>query len=966
MMSAERWDRLKDLFEAALALLAPQRASFIEEACRGDPELKAELQELVANHEALGRFLSGSSPGPDYTLPAGATLGKRFRVVRPLGKGGMGEVYEAFDQELQELLALKILRPELALNSESVTRLIQEIQLARKVTHRNVCRVFDLNRGTHEGRSIVFITMELLAGETLAERLRRDGPLDAVTAAEIATQIAAGIDAAHAAGIIHRDFKSANVMLVRLEGNTTRVVVMDFGLARNVACNRPALTAPGMIAGTPAYMAPEQLAGEAASRASDIYAFGLVLAEMRAGELEPEWKTAVTRCLERQPSKRPLSAGAAIGPISRRAGEDSRWIAVACLIALAVIVALFAGTLRFLKGRSTVHEGAQLMLADVVNSTGDPQIAGVGVELRRELAQSAYFNLWDDDRRRAVLQQMGRPADTALSGEVARETALRDGVPYVLFGTVAPLGDGFAIDLRLEELEPHSIFSGRHWVFSTPAGTRAAMHDAVHDASRWVRSTMGESSKDLIASDRPPQDITTTSWEALTLYAEAEQARTRNSQDEAVTLLRRSVALDSHFALGYMRLGDLLLTMHQQGEGIRAWEAAVAEASRLSLTRREELRIRGLFASEVQDYTNAEIAFSQLEREYPRDFLWSFYLGDALRWQGRFAEAAQRLDSALRKNPASVATMSNLASTLLLGNRLDELNRILQSLASSAPDLAAYYLGLRAFANEDYPGAIAALQTAAASKNPDRSNRANTGLACVLAELGRYSEARQVLEEGIRAATAAARPGARADKLLMMAYLDLRQNRRADLRGRCLEAVGVEDSPQRTARSAILLARAGYFDDARKFSQALTQFPVCPLITSAIQRINGELDLRQAHIASAVKFFEAANRVEPRVRLKDYLGRAYTASGNYAGGIAAFSRIANTPALLWETVDFDYPGILTDSLLDMAQCAESAHDRAGFARALELYARRRSAPDDGIPGAADVRRRLSNSWAPGN
>jgi tetratricopeptide (TPR) repeat protein len=190
----------------------------------------------------------------------------------------------------------------------------------------------------------------------------------------------------------------------------------------------------------------------------------------------------------------------------------------------------------------------------------------------------------------------------------------------------------------------------------------------------------------------------------------------------------------------------------------------------------------------------------------------------------------------------------------------------------------------------------------------------------------------------------------------------LREGQKALLRSRCLEAVGVENSPQRMARAAILLARAGFAPDADRLARSLTQFPKTPLTTAAIQRIHGEISLDRGFARAAVQAFDAANAIEPAIRLKDYLARGYAASGEYGKAIAAFTRIADTPALLWETLDFDYPGILTDSLLDMAACAERARDRAAWTHALEQYALRRIAADGSIPGASEARRRLSASW----
>jgi tetratricopeptide (TPR) repeat protein len=263
------------------------------------------------------------------TFAPGELLAGRFRVVRFLGHGGMGDVYEAEDEEVHGRVALKTVRAEIARQPGILERFGREIHLARKVTHPNVCRIFDIS---HHG-DVTFLTMELLPGETLEHRLKRDGAMREAEALPIARQMADGLAAAHKAGVVHRDFKPANVMLVPEDGGE-RAVVMDFGLAHGAGpAAAGGLTVRGDILGTPSYMAPEQVAGEAVTPATDVYALGITLYEMvtgalpfvgetalstavkrlreepepprlKAPALDPAWNAAILRCLAREPKHR--------------------------------------------------------------------------------------------------------------------------------------------------------------------------------------------------------------------------------------------------------------------------------------------------------------------------------------------------------------------------------------------------------------------------------------------------------------------------------------------------------------------------------------------------------------------------------------------------------------------------------------------------------------------------------------
>jgi tetratricopeptide (TPR) repeat protein/tRNA A-37 threonylcarbamoyl transferase component Bud32 len=227
-------------------------------------------------------------------------LGGRFEVVRLLGEGALAEVYEADDLLLDERVAVKRLRSSWARDPAIIDRCKREVLAARRISHPNVCRVFDLVvAGAETGEPEVLLTMELLRGETLAERLERRGPLPAGEALPLARQLCLALEAAHGAGVVHRDLKPSNVLLVPQADGGERAVVTDFGLARCLDGRRATLTAPGDLLGSPAYVAPEQVRGEPVTPAADLFALGVLLYELVTGQLPFEGETAFETAMAR-------------------------------------------------------------------------------------------------------------------------------------------------------------------------------------------------------------------------------------------------------------------------------------------------------------------------------------------------------------------------------------------------------------------------------------------------------------------------------------------------------------------------------------------------------------------------------------------------------------------------------------------------------------------------------------------
>jgi serine/threonine-protein kinase len=338
-MTPEQHNRAKQIFLAACERSPEHRRAYVDQECADDAVLREHVESLLLHHTAHPaetRRNAGDEGSHPSSQPAsepatgelapGSLIAQRYQIVSLLGRGGMGEVYLANDQLLQQRVALKFLSPELAGDPAWVVRLVREVRAARRVTNSTVCRVFDIQIGD-DGPA--FISMEYVDGESLSSLLRRIGRLPTEKALDIARQICTGLCAAHAVGLLHRDLKPSNIMI---DGDGA-VRIMDFGLASP----RAQISDTEIRAGTPAYMAPELYAGTDVSIRSDIYALGLVLFELFAGRpafdgqsytelarlhqrasppslgevapnVPPAVEQVIRRCLEKDPQRRPESA----------------------------------------------------------------------------------------------------------------------------------------------------------------------------------------------------------------------------------------------------------------------------------------------------------------------------------------------------------------------------------------------------------------------------------------------------------------------------------------------------------------------------------------------------------------------------------------------------------------------------------------------------------------------------------
>ena len=359
----------------------------------------AATMEVTTTFNAAGEVVRAGLPAIDNALEVGDVVAERYEIRKLLGHGGCGYVYAVYDRELEVDVALKTLRPDIRMAPEHVAQLKREIQLARKVTHANVCRIFDVGFHADETGSTPFFTMEEIDGESLGDRLARDGPLSTGELGPLALQLVAGLEAAHGAGVVHADLKPANIMVTGA-GDELRAVITDFGLATAAAID---LSHENYVLGTPAYMAPEQVESKPLSPATDCYALGCTLYHAATGRVPFREKTAfatATARLERDPEPpgidrkwdQLITGLLRRAPADRLTGADvaavldppRRWRLIAAIAAAVAVVAVIAAVIL----ASRVDDGGpkpfELSLPE------NPEAAELVVEAERLIAIGSF------------------------------------------------------------------------------------------------------------------------------------------------------------------------------------------------------------------------------------------------------------------------------------------------------------------------------------------------------------------------------------------------------------------------------------------------------------------------------------------------------------------------------------------------------------------------------------------------
>ena len=684
-MTPERFRQIEELYQAAREKTGAAREALLAQA---NPEMRREIEELLA--QTGSGFLARPPVLPPTelgdatvtTLTTGTCLGP-YRIESKLGEGGMGEVFRAVDTRLGRAVAVKVTHERFS------DRFEREARAIAALNHPHICTLHDVGPD--------YLVMEFLEGETLAQRLKR-GKLSMEETLRYGEQITGALAAAHGKGIIHRDLKPANIMLVN-----SGVKVLDFGLAK--AEQDDTLTGPLAVMGTPGYMAPEQREGKPADARTDIYSLGCVLYEMSTGARPGSGPRAPSRslekiintCLEQDPNRRWQSVAELEHALSALSRPAPYWKAIAA--AAVAVVALVAGGYFCLHRTPKLTDKDTIVLADFENKTGDPVFDDT---LRQglivQLQQSPYLSLIPDQKVRATLKLMGKPAGSALSGETAREVCERVGARAMLAGAIASLGSHFVLSLRAEGCangealdNQQAQASGKEQVLSTLSGMAGKF-----------RARAGESLAAIREHNVPLEEGTTASLEALKAFT----AATKESGAAQGSQLRRATELDPEFAAAW---SELAIDYSNLGETALSRQAAIrAYEARARASGPEKFNIEYSYHRNVTgDLEKAWQSISLWRQTYPRDpKAFSLSSGYAANGTGRLEQALEMAVKSVALEPDQLYGYANQSNILFHLGRFEEAEKALAVAAAHHATAAdtPVFLYLLALSKRDKAG----------------------------------------------------------------------------------------------------------------------------------------------------------------------------------------------------------------------------------------------------------------------
>ena len=916
-MTAEGWREVERLLHEAIQLAPGERDGFL--ATISDLGVRAEVESLLAADSAetdskLGVII-GEAAQAALEEPSAGSMLDHFRVLRQIGRGGMGVVYLAEDLKLERPVALKLLPAGLDKDRERLRRFEREARLAAALNHPNIVTVFQI--GEWDGRP--FIATEFVEGETMAELLAR-GPLSAPEAAAVGGQILAALAVAHQAGIVHRDLKPANVMM-RPDGT---VKVLDFGLARLVApgATATAETGPGRILGTPAYMSPEQWEGRPADTRSDIYAFGCILYEMLTGRRVhphrqpvalPAFERIVSRCLAHDPMERWQSAAdleSELAQVSRRR-IYGRTIGIAAAGVVLILGAFFVWQRR--PHVAPLTDKDVVVLSDFVNATGDPVFDGaLRQALAIQLEQSPFLKIMDDAQMRQDLRLMGRSASERVSSQLAHDICVREAAAATLEGSIAGLGKTFVLTLQAVNCSNGATIAREQ----SQAEDKEHVLQAVDKAATALRGKLGESLASIEKLSRPLEQFTTSSLEALQNYAKGYPLQSQGQFLAAIPFFQRSTELDPNFAMahvllsiGYNNAGDIARSNEFQKKAF-ALIGRVSEFERLFISARYYWRVTGELDKAIETY---RIGISS----YPRYWGWRSELNSVYNSMGEFGKGIEEGQEAVRLAPRAEPAYRNLTTSYVGLDRLADAKEVLANARAQHLDGSRLHQRFLEIASieGDQPGLEKEIQWYAGKPEEYIS----LGLQAAYADaIGRRSEAGGLYRKAAAMALRRGFKDAAAD------WEDA-DTRAGALLGNCRTA-------HRVGRPALALAMCGDAAGAgRLASEGSRAYPNDTLWNAVrFSSIRAAVELKRDQPAKAIELLETATPYERASAEVHYQrGLAYLRLKKGPEARVEFQKILDHKGANWGLIyALSYPGLARAAALagDTAMAGKAYQD----------------------------------------